>query len=157
MAELKVPKIATQEAHDLALGTWGLMCDGLMAPMVEKYGFEKALEMLRPYLEKLGESAPLFAEAMGIEGNDAMTIATIFCLYEEQVLKVEGKVTEVSPDRVVKQSTKCPFQNLTPGFCWAFTIMAQGMTKAINPEFEMRVTHLMTEGDSICEWVVVRS
>jgi len=49
---------------------------------------------------------------MGIEGNDAMAIATIFCLYEEQVLKVEGKVTEVSPNRVVKQSTRYPFQNL---------------------------------------------
>jgi len=154
MTELKVPKIGNEEAHDLALGTWGLMCDGLMSPLVEKHGQEEALEILRPYMEKLGESAPIFAEMMGIEGNDAMTIASIFCLYEEQVLKVDGKVTEVSPDRVVKQSMKCPFQNLTSGFCWAFTIMAEGMAEAINPDYKLTVTQMMTQGDPMCEWVV---
>ena len=154
MTAISIPSIETKDAHDLALATWGMMCDGLLAPMVEEHGQEKALEILRPYLEKPGESAPVFAEMMGIEGNDALAIASIFLLYENEVLKVEGKITEASPERVVKQSTKCPFANCTSGFCWAFTIMAEGMAKAINPDYKVTVTSVMTEGAPICEWIV---
>jgi predicted ArsR family transcriptional regulator len=154
MSDLQIPKVETEDAHGLALATWGQMCDTLVQVFVDKYGMDEALKMLRPYLEKLGEPAPVFAEMMGIEGNDAMAIASIFCLYEGQILKVEGEVTEASPDRVVKRSTNCPFQNLSSGFCWAFTIMAEGMAKAINPDYELKVTQMMTEGDPVCEWVV---
>ena len=154
MTLISIPTIETKDAHDLALATWGLMCDGLLSPLVEEHGQDKALEILRPYIEKLGESAPVFAQMMGISGNDAVAIASVFLLYEDQVLKVEGKVTEASSERVVKQSTRCPFQNCTSGFCWAFTIMAQGMAKAINSDYGVTVTKVMTEGDEMCEWIV---
>ena len=123
--------------------------------MAEKLGQDEALEIMRPYLEKVGEPAPIFAQMKGIEGNDARAIASLFCLYEEKVLKVEGEVTESSPERVVKQSTKCPFQGMSSGFCWAFTSIAEGMARAkSDPEYKVSVTRMMTEGDSLCEWVV---
>ena len=154
MREMKIPAVPLEEAHQLALLTWGQMYDASFQALADKLGKDEALKLLKPYLEKVGEPSPIFAEMMGIEGNDAVTIASLFCLYEEQILKVEGKVTELSPDRVVKQSTACPFQGLTSGFCWAFTAIAEGMAKAINPEYKVTVTKLMTEGDSLCEWVV---
>jgi hypothetical protein len=154
MSELRVPKVKPEDAHVLALATWGQMCDALVQAFVKKYGKDEALTMLRADLQKLGEPAPLFAQMMGIEGKDALTIASIFCLYEGQILKVEGKVTEASPERVVKQSTQCPFQGLSSGFCLAFTIMAEGMAAAINPEYKLTVTQMMTDGDPICEWIV---
>jgi len=49
-----------------------------------------------------------------------------------------------------------PFQNLPPGFCRAFTIMAEGMAKAINPDYKLTVTQMMTKGYPVCEWVVER-
>ena len=157
MGELKIPSVPLEEAHALAVATWGQMYDATFQALADKLGKDEALEFLRPYLEKIGEAAPLFAEMMGIEGNDAVAIASLFCLYEEQVLKIEGRVTEVGPNRVVKESTKCPFQGLSSGFCWAFTGVAEGMAKAVNPDFKVTVTKLMTEGDAICEWVVEKT
>jgi len=154
MKKLKIPAIPLEEAHQLALATWGQMYDASFQAVADKLGKDEALKLFQPYLEKVGEPSPIFAEMMGIEGNDAVTIASLFCLYEEQVLKVEGKVTELGPDRVVKQSTACPFQNLSSGFCWAFTGIAEGMAKAINPDYKVTVNKMMTEGDSFCEWVV---
>ena len=55
------------------------------------------LEIMRPYLEKVGEPALLFAQMKRIEGSDA---------------------------------------------------------RAINLEYEVSVTKMMTEGDSLCEWIV---
>ena len=157
MPELRIPTIPLEEAHELTLATWGQMCEATFQALAEKFGKDEALTLLQPYLEKIGESAPIFAEMMGIKGNDAVAIASLFCLYEEQVLKVEGRVTELSPDRVVKESTKCPFQGLSSGFCLAFTGIAQGMAKAVNPAYKVTVTRLMTEGDPTCEWVVEKA
>ena len=154
VSKLEIPEVSLEEAQQLAVITWGQMYDASFRALAEKLGQDEALEIMRPYLEKVGEPAPIFAQMKGIEGNDARAIASLFCLYEEKVLNVEGEVTESSPERVVKQSTKCPFQEMSSGFCWAFTSIAEGMAKAINPEYKVSVTRMMTEGDSLCEWVV---
>jgi hypothetical protein len=154
MAELKVPKMSPDEAHSLALLTWGQMYAAAHQAMVDKFGADEALEILRPYLTKIGEGAPIFAGMMGITGNDALSIASLFCLYEGQVCKIEGEVTEATPDRVVKESTKCPFQGLPPAFCKAFTIMAVSMSEAINPEYRLTTPKMMSAGDTICQWIV---
>ena len=154
MTELNIPKVELQEALELALATWGQMCDASFRALAERFGAEEAMEILRPHLEKIGEPSPIFAEMMGITGNDAIAIASLFCLYEQEVLKVEGKVTEASPDRVVKQSYQCPFQSLSPGFCQAFTCVAEGMSKAINPVYKVTTTKTMTAGEPHCEWII---
>lgn len=154
MAELNIPKVELQEALQLALATWGQITDASFQALAERFGAEEAMEILRPHLEKVGEPAPVFAEMMGITGNDAIAIASLFCLYEQEVLKVEGKVTEATPDRVVKESYKCPFQSLSPGFCEVFTCVAEGMSKAINPAYKVTTTKTMTAGDSHCEWII---
>ncbi len=154
MTKMNLPEIELAEAHQLALATWGQMVDVSIQAMIDRFGYDEAMDILRPYMEKTGEPAPAFAEMMGIKGNDAIAIASIFCLYEEQVLKVEGCVTELSPDRVVKESTKCPFQNLSVAFCQAFTCMSEGMAKAINPDYQLIMTKMMPKGDPVCEWVI---
>ena len=154
MAELNIPKVELQEAHQLALATWGQMCDATVQALVEKFGEAEAMEILQPYFDKIGESSPVFAEMMGITGNDAIAIASLFCLSEQEILKVDGKVTEASPDRVVKESYQCPFQSLSPGFCQAFTCMAESTAKAINPDYKVTTTKMMTAGDPHCEWIV---
>ena len=94
---------------------------------------------------------------MGISGKDAIAIGSLFCLFEEKVIKVEGKVTAMTPESVIKESYQCPFQGLSPGFCQAFTIVAEGMAKAINPEFKVTVTKMMSQGDPICEWIIEKT
>ena len=154
MNEINIPEVPTEDALNLALLTWGQMYNAAHQALVDKFGEDEALEILRPYLAKIGEGAPLFAEMMGITGKDAISIASLFCLYEGQICKIEGKVTEASPERVVKESTKCPFQGLPPAFCQAFTIMAIGMSEAINPDYKLTTPKMMTAGDPICQWVI---
>ncbi len=153
---LPVVEIDMTQALDLALATWGQMYDATFQAIVEKYGEEDALEFLRPFLEKIGESAPVFAEMMGIKGRNAITIGSIFDLYESSVLKTEGEVTEANADRVVKKITQCPFQSLSPGFCKSFTCISEGMARAINPEYRLISTKMMSQGDPYCEWIVER-
>ncbi len=154
MTELNIPKMELEEAHQFALATWGQMCDASIQALVDKFGEAEAMEILRPYFEKIGETSPVFAEMMGITGNDAVAIASLFCLSEQEILKVDGKVTEASPDRVVKESYQCPFQSLSSGFCQAFTCVAEATAKAINPDYKVTTTKMMTAGDSHCEWIV---
>ncbi len=154
MKELQIPEIELEEAHQMALATWGQMCDASVQALVDKFGEAEAMEILRPYFEKIGETSPIFAEMMGITGNDAIAIASLFCLSEQEILKVDGKVTEAGPERVVKESYQCPFQSLSPGFCQAFTCVAEGTVKAINPDYKITTTKMMTAGDSHCEWII---
>ena len=48
MAELNIPKVEPQEALQLALATWGQMCDASYQALVEKCGEEEAMNILRP-------------------------------------------------------------------------------------------------------------
>jgi hypothetical protein len=157
MTEMKTPSLKQEEAHQLAIATWGQMYDYSLRTLVEKYGIEETLAILRPGLEKVGEQAPIFAQMMGIPGKDAITIGSLFCLFEGSVVKVEGKVTAMTPERVVKESYRCPLQGLSTGFCRAFTMVAEGMAKSINPEFKVTVTKMMTQGDPICEWIIEKN
>lgn len=154
MVKLKVPQLSPQEAHQFALLTWGQIYAASVRALVDRLGSAEALETLRPRLREVGGTAPAFAEMMGITGKDAIAIGSLIHLIEEQVLLVEGKPVEVSPDRVVKQISKCPFQGFAPEFCQALLIANEGMVEAINPQYKMTMPMLIPNGDPVCEWIL---
>lgn len=94
------------------------------------------------------------ASMMGFTTKDAIAIASVIHLFEEQVLLVEGKPTEVSPDRVVKEITKCPFQNFAPEFCLVLLSAVEGLCEAINPEYKLTMPNFIPKGGPICQWIV---
>ena len=47
-----------------------------------------------------------------------------------------------------------PFKNLL--LCRAFTILGEWMAKAIDTDYELTVTQMMTKGNFVCEWVIGR-
>jgi len=96
------------------------------------------------------------APLMNIQGNDATAIGALIHLFEKQMMRIEGEPTEVSADRVVKQVTKCPLQNLPPDSCFAFQGIVDGIIEGINPEYKWSITKLIPGGDPICEWIVER-
>ena len=67
MREMKIPAVPLKEAHQLALVTWGQMYDASFQALADKLGKDEALKLLKPYLEKVGEPSPIFAEMIGIE------------------------------------------------------------------------------------------
>ena len=154
MAELKIPQLPPEMAHQQALAATGGFYAAAIRAMVDKFGSEEALEVLHAYLKETGKEMGAMAPMMGITSKDAIAIASLIHLFEEQVLLVEGKPTEVSPDRVVKEITKCPFQSFAPEFCLSMMSLCEGLCEAINPEYRFTITKFIPRGDPICQWIV---
>ena len=154
MAELKIPQLPPEMAHQQAVAAMGGSYATAIRALVDKFGSEEALKILHPYLKDSGREMGAMASMLGITSKDAMGIASMIHLFEEQVLLVEGKLTEVSPNRVAKEISKCPFQDFAPEFCLAFLSMCEGLCEAINPEYKWTLPKFIPKGDLICQWIV---
>jgi hypothetical protein len=113
-------------------------------------------KMIYPRFKELGRQRAAMGSQMGITGNDAIAIASLIHIFEKQMMKVTGEPTEVSPDRVVKDITKCPFQNMPPDFCLAFQGVVDGTIEAINPAYKWTIMKVMTKKGPICQWAIER-
>jgi hypothetical protein len=153
MAEVQVPRLPSQMAHQQAVVLMGQAAAALMQAMVDRFGSEETQKIIYPSLKQLGKEIASLAPELGITGNDAIALSAITHLMEEQVLRVVGKPTDASPDRVVKQVTTCPFQNLPVDFCYAFQPICDGIAEVINPQYKWVLTKLIPKGDPICEFI----
>jgi len=147
MAEVQTPRLPPEVAHQQSVVLLGRAAATLMQAMVDRFGSEETQKIIYPSLKQLGKEIASFAPEMGITGNDALALSAISHLMEEQVLRVVGKPTDASPDRVVKQVTACPFQNLPADFCYAFQPICDGIAEAINPQYRWVLTNLIPKGD----------
>ncbi len=153
MVELKVPQLPPEMAYETVEKTLGTMCAMILQTLVDEFGSERAQKMIYPRLKEMGKQMAAMAPQIGITGKDAIAIASMAHL-TDQMLKVEGELTEVSSDRVVKKCTKCPLQSLPVDFCMSFQPIADGMVEAINPEYKFTLTKIIPKGDPFCEWIV---
>jgi predicted hydrocarbon binding protein len=154
MAELKIPQIPPEMAHEQLLNAMGARDAIILQALVDKVGSEEAQKMIYPHLKELGKQMAAVAPTLGITGKDAIAIASLIHLTEKQMMKIEGEPTEISSDRVVKKITKCPFQNLPVDYCLAFMGSADGIVEGINPQYRFIQTKIIPKGDPICEWII---
>lgn len=154
MAELKVPQLPPEMAHEQIVAIMGTRDAMILQTLLDKFGSEEAQKMIYPRLKEMGKQMAAMAPQIGITGKDAMAIGAVIHVLEKQMMKVEGEPTGVSPDRVVKEITKCPLQNLPADFCLAYQGVADGIIEAINPEYKWTLTKLIPRGDPTCQWVV---
>jgi len=155
VSKLEVPEIPLEIAYQQLLITLKDFLATFMQALTDKFGSEEALKFIRPYLvEHSKRSAEVAAPMLGITGKDAIAIGTLMRIFEERILKVEGKVTEASPDKVVAVNTACVFQDCKPEVCLVFQHITDGTIQAINPEYRMRLTKMIPKGDKVCEWVL---
>lgn len=154
MSKLEVPELPPEIAYQQLLVLLCTYIDGFMQALTDKFGSEEALKFIRPYQVERGKNMAGMAPMLGIEGKDAIAIGTFIRVFEEQILKVEGKVTEASPDKVVAVNTRCPFQDCKPEACLQFQNAVDGIIEGINPGYKWRMTKLMPRGDKECEWVL---
>jgi hypothetical protein len=154
MAELKVPQVPPEMAHEQVVKAMGTRDAMILQTIVDQFGSEKAQKMIYPRLKEMGKQMVAMAPTMGITGKDAVAIASFIHLFEKQMMKIEGEPTEVSPNRVAKNITKCPLQNLPADFCLAYQGVIDGIIEGINPEYKWTLTKLIPKGDPICQWIV---
>jgi hypothetical protein len=154
MVELKVPQIPPEMAHEQIVTTLGTMSAMILQALADKFGSKEAQKMIYPRLKEMGKQMAAMAPQMGITGKDAMAIASLIHLSEKQMFKIEGEPTEVSPNKVVKEITKCPLQNLPLDYCLAFQGIVDGIIEGINPEYKWTLAKIIPKGDPICQWIV---
>lgn len=154
MAKLKVPEVPAETAHQLIIMIDVGMYPLFVQPLLDRFGLKETQSLLQPGIEQMSQGTTLLAQMLGIEGNDAIAIATIIRFVEERLLKCEGQVIEASPDRVVAELSKCPFQACSPDFCRLYDGTTDGMVKAMNPEYKFGMTKMLTAGDPVCQWVL---
>jgi len=153
MAEVQVPQLPPQVAHQQAVVLLGRATAVLMQAMVDRFGPEETRKIVYPSLKQLGKEIASLAPDLGITGKDALALSAITHLMEEQVLRVVGKPIDATPDRVVKQVTACPFQDLPVDVCYAFQPICDGIAEAINPQYRWVLTKAIPKGDPICEFI----
>jgi hypothetical protein len=154
MVELKVPQIPPEMAHEQVVTTMGTMSAMILQAIVDKFGSKEAQKMIYPYLKQMGKQMAGMAPQLGITGKDAMAIASLIHLSEKQMFRVEGEPTEVSPNKVVKEITKCPLQSLPLDYCLAFQGVVDGIIEGINPDYKWTLAKIIPKGDPVCQWIV---
>ena len=153
MAEVQVPQLPPEVAHQQAVALLGRAAAALLQALVDRFGSEEAQKIIYPHFKQLGKEMAALAPQVGITGNDALALSAITHLLEEQVLGVVGKPTADSPDRVVKHATSCPFQDLPMDVCRSFQPICDGIAEAINPQYRWVLTKAIPNGDPICEFI----
>ena len=153
MAEVQVPRLPPEVAHQQAVILLSRAAAMLMQAMVDRFGSEETYRTIYPYFKQMGKEMASLAPQVGITGNDALALSAITHVLEEQVLGVEGKPVEASPDRVVKQVTRCPLQNLPMDVCNSFQPICDGIAEVINPQYRWFITKAIPKGDPICEFI----
>ena len=154
MADLKVPQVPPAMAHEQVVTTLGTMSAMILQAIVDKFGSKEAQKMIYPYLKQMGKQMAGMAPQMGITGKDAMAIASLIHLSEKQMFRIEGEPTEVSPNKVVKEITKCPLQSLPLDYCLAFQGIVDGIIEGINPDYKWIMSKIIPKGDPVCQWIV---
>jgi len=154
MSDLEIPDMVLEMKYETLLSLTKDIINLFMKALTDKFGSEDALKFIRPYFYENGKLMANFAPLLGIKGNDAIAIGTFIRFFEEKIMNIKGKTTEVSPERVVAVNTKCIFKNCEPEACLQFQHTVDGMIDAINPEYVWRMTKILTKGDDVCEWVV---
>jgi predicted ArsR family transcriptional regulator len=154
MAELKIPQLPPEMAHEQVVTAMGRRDAMILQTLVDKFGSEEAQKMIYARLKEMGKQMAAIAPQIGITGKDAMAIAALIHLFEKQLMRIEGEPTEVTADRVVKEVTKCPFQSLPVDFCMAYQPVVDGIIEAINPEYRWSITKLIPRGDPVCQWIL---
>jgi predicted ArsR family transcriptional regulator len=156
MAELPRYQVSPQEAAALmseSMVKWWL---GALGTMVHVMGSENAMKAYGPVMRGIGkEKMEEMNKQLNITSKDAIALGSVVNLWED-MMGIQGRVEEATPNRVVKVNTVCPLSKAPHEACKALDCAIHGMRDVVSPDFKFTSTHLMTKGDPYCRWVIER-
>ena len=147
--------IATQSLTGAIMASYKVMLDTV--------GREKYDEILNQVWTEAGGASKQVADALGLAGTDAKSVAEIlrFLPMVQMGPEFECEVVEESEERAVYRWTSCPYWNRAqelgisddlcsvgdPAYC-------NGLAKALNPNISATLAKSMPRGDQYCELVL---
>jgi predicted ArsR family transcriptional regulator len=154
MAQLPKYEVSPQEGVALmsdAMVKWWL---GALGTLTHVMGTENAMKAYGPVMRQIGkEKMEEMNQKLNITSEDAIALGSVVNLWED-MMGIQGRVEEATPDRVVKVNTACPFSKAPHEACRSLECAIAGMRDVLSPEYKFVATHVMTRGDPYCRWVV---
>lgn len=148
---------------------WTIATQGLTGAVVvaakallDALGQEKYNEVWGQIWSQLGTASKQVADALGVAGDDAKSIAET-CMFVTTVSmgpEVKIGTVEATAEKAVLRNTECPYWNrmkelgISDDICSvADPAYFNGFAKRINPNVTVSLTKSMPQGDPCCEWV----
>lgn len=148
--EMKAPMVAQM------MGTFWM---STILAFVKQAGTEESMQVMGPMMVNIGISkAESMVKVLPPFEKNALGFAKWTNGWEE-MMGIEGVITEASSERVVKVVTKCPIaeeEGASPIICDLFTCCLKGAGSVIAPGFMFYQTHNPMRGDKNCRWVIER-
>ncbi|MCU0861411.1 MAG: L-2-amino-thiazoline-4-carboxylic acid hydrolase [Methanomassiliicoccales archaeon] len=123
---------------------------------IKQAGTEESMQIMGPMMENIGRSkAESMLRVMPPLEDNALGFAAWTNTWEE-LMGIEGRIIEASPERVVKVVDKCPLAEggARPVMCELLSCSLKGAGSVISPGFIFYTTHTITQGDKQCRWVI---
>jgi predicted ArsR family transcriptional regulator len=121
-------------------------------------GPNKTLEAIKPINKIVGNSMPDGTkQRFGPQGNDAEAVALPYYWFHCGTSNGNIKPMEIRDGMAIVEvgSCPCPQFNAPPELCVAIShYISEGLSEAVNPEYEFIWTHHLVNGDEYCRYVV---
>jgi hypothetical protein len=154
MAHTEIPQINDEEREQI---TKSLLAESWIVTfkvLEDLVGTDATKENLEPYLRNAGFAfVSNMRKRFVLKDNDIHTIAVITAL-ANLFFEIDAKEVEHTDEKITLVCTDCIYQNCSTTICWMGHAWGNFIVEAINPDYEERVTQMVTDGDSICTWVI---
>jgi hypothetical protein len=125
----------------------------LMKSMVNEIGSEMPMNALRPKFNEIGEEfADKFKEEYQVSIDNLDSVSNGLFSFHSSFLK-KGKL-ERNSDGFTIITQECPYSGEPSEMCQLFQCFYDGLLEAINPEFVMKCSTMMSKGDKTCHWTI---
>ena len=148
---------------------WTIATQALTGAMVvtskalrDALGQERYNEIHGQIWAEQGKAAKQIADALGLAGGDAKSVAETNVLVTLVAMgpEIKTETVEATEERAVLRNTECPWWNrfkelgISEDLCHvACAAYWDALTKSLNPKVTVSLTKAMPRGDSYCELV----
>ena len=130
--------------------------------LLDIVGQEKFNEIMGQVWSEGGKASKQVADALGLAGNDAKSMAAKCTSVGTVTMGPELKfeTVEATAEKATIRCTECPWWNRAKEFEISDDMCSvgdfawnNGLAKALNPKLSVSLTKARPRGDSYCEWV----
>jgi predicted hydrocarbon binding protein len=154
MNKTEIPIMSDEQRENI---TKSVMAEGwliTLKSLENLVGAKTALEEQRILLRNAGHAfASNMRSLFKIEGDDIHAIGIVSAL-GDLFFEIDSKEIDHTDQRIVKVCTCCIWQNCPAVWCTMEHTWTEYYVEAMNPDFEVRLTQMVTKGDPICSWVI---
>jgi len=151
-SETLAEKLSVEEKWITVRRGLALLVGVTLKGAMDRYGAEAAEAAGKAWREARLKGAPAMAEKLGVKEKDCRGVAALMN-YADHLYGVEGEWSEFTPQKAVKEVTKCDIAELLPDevctVCFREAVTGIGLSLTGNPKFTCTIER--PAGDLVCK------